>query len=141
MPEFEYQNATVSFERTSGRIKDEITFSLTNADGECHLILTSLWMPDDSCPDKDRHLRFQVGDYFQQTIKSSPEKKRLASLLTQYIIDNHEQELSFINNIYSTYPKEDGFAFTDSADLMWKSRVRNGIAEFDEKLNRYKLLF
>ncbi|MGH2666188.1 hypothetical protein [Flavobacterium sp.] len=121
-------------------IKIKISKTGENIRGE--LILRPLWIFDEDendDPDFAYKLKYQTGDYFQQTFNSNPKRQGIASILHDFIID-HKNDCD-LNNIFSTNSDEDEYGITIEANSFWEKRVSLDKDEKDETLNRFKIKF
>ncbi|HTD39506.1 MAG TPA: hypothetical protein VK671_02715 [Mucilaginibacter sp.] len=116
---------------------EDIEIGLANNVGTCNLVLRPLWKTE-FADDDDYKQKYSYGDYFQQTIVSSPTGNGLGALMHDFLImyaSNFE-----IYNVFSTYEIEDGYNLNEAAIKLWESRTKQKKAAFNDSFNRYQIL-
>jgi hypothetical protein len=112
----------------------------------CGIRLETLWVNlDQDCNNDQIHTKYVEGDFFQQNILSTEQRKDYASRLHDLLIKYKTNICAagfLLRNIYSTNSEEDtGLFMSDSIVNFWNKRVAIGKAEYDESLKRFRIVW
>ncbi len=142
----QYQKYSIHIEKecNDDNYIDEIKITLSSIDNEYkgYLTLQSLWKcnEDEIIENvKKRCVKYQEGDYFQQTFECIPTRRGLGSVLHEFIIEHRDDFL--IKNVYSTKQDEDDYAISDDAEAFWQKRIQKNRAIHVDVVDRHKILF
>ena len=122
-----------------------IDIELINSDSGkalCEIELIALWLnkPKLTVTIDDFHF-FNEGDYMQNNFHSHPPQKGYGTILHKGIIENIREYKNSVNiqGIYSTRFEDD--MFSEFSRAYWESKVKKKLAEKNESIGRYKLIF